>query len=298
MEDLNTRLNKISDTSTYIYKPNIVNSILQEFKAQFSKKAGFEKAVEIDRKHHGIYVKYSKILEIIDEELSDDKNYLKYTSGKIIDGFGNIAVVYNGDPYVTLRLAIKALKTHNNIVFFAKKYLAINTKIIETINILAQKMKYAKRILSIEYNISEGTIFYNQNFFNMLLFVGEKREYQNFKKKLGIPSIYSGYGYVDVFIDSKKFKNEILDMDEYANDNYIHINYYYESDYSSVSKFLNKYELTETFALFSEDSEVIYKYINGIKAKNIFINQSPFEKYKFDITEKDLIYEKNINMKK
>lgn len=298
MEDLNTRLNKISNTSNYIYKPNIVNSILKEFKAQFSKKIGFDKAVEIDRKHHGVYVKYSKILDIIDEELDDDKNYLKYTSSKIIDGYGNIAVMYNGDPYVTLRLAIKALKTHNNIVFFAKKYLAINTKIIETINILAQKMKYAKRILSIEYNISEGTIFYNQNFFNMLLFVGEKREYQNFKKKLGIPSIYSGYGYVDVFIDSKKFKNEILDMDEYANENYVHINYYYESDYSSVSKFLNKYELTETFILFSEDSDIIYKYINGIKAKNIFINKSPFENYKFDITEKDLVYEKNINMKK
>lgn len=298
MEELSTRLNRMSDTSTYIYKQSIISSILQEFKAQFSKKSGFEKAAQIDRRHHGVYVKYSKILEIIDEELADDKNYLKYTSGNIVDGYGNIAVVYNGDPYVTLRLAIKALKTHNNIVFFAKKYLAINTKIIETINILAQKMKYAKRVLSIEYNISEGTIFYNQNFFNMLLFVGEKREYQNFKKKLGIPSIYSGYGYVDVFIDSKRLKNEILEMDEYANENYIHINYYYEVDYPSVSKFLNKYELTETFALFSEDSEVIYRYINGIKAKNIFINTSPFENYKFDITEENLVYEKNINIKK
>lgn len=298
MEDLNTRLKKISDTSTYIYKPNTVNLILQEFKKQFSKKSGFEKAVEIDRKHHGIYVKYSKILEIIDEELKEEKNYLKYTSEQIIDGYGNIAVVYNGDPYVTLRLAIKALKTHNNIVFFAKKYLAINTKIIETINILAQRMKYANRILSIEYNISEGTIFYNQNFFNMLIYIGEKREYQNFKKKLGIPSIYSGYGYVDVFIDSKKFKNDILDMDEYATDNYIHINYYYESDYSSLSKFLNKYALTETFALFSEDSEIIYKYINGIKAKNIYINTAPFKDYKLDIIEEDLVYVKNINVKR
>lgn len=298
MEDLNTRLNRLSDTSTYIYKSNTVNTILQEFKKQFEKKSGFEKAVEIDRKHHGVYVKYSKILEIIEEELKDDKNYLKYTSGQIVDGYGNIAVVYNGDPYVTLRLAIKALKTHNNMVFFAKKYLAVNTKIVETLNILAQKMKYANRVFNIEYNISEGTIFYNQNFFNLLIYVGEKREYQNFKKKLGIPSIYSGYGYVDVFIDSKKFKNEILDMDEYANDNYIHINYYCEVDYASVSKFLNKYALTETFALFSEDSETIYKYINGIKARNIFINTAPFKDYKLDITEDNLIYEKNINMKK
>ena len=62
-------------------------------------------------------------MEIIDDELADDTNYLKYTSGKIVDGYGNIAVMYNGDPYVTLRLAIKALKTHNTIVFFAKKYL-------------------------------------------------------------------------------------------------------------------------------------------------------------------------------
>ena len=87
-------------------------------------------------------------------------------------------------------------------------------------------------------------------------------------------------------------------MDDYATDNYIHINYFYESDYESISKFLNKFELTETFALFSEDSETIYKYINGIKAKDIFINKAPFENYKLEIKEKDLIYEKRINMKK
>lgn len=298
MEELSTRLKKISDTTTYIYKSNIVKEILEEFKKQFQKRNGFEKAVQIDRRHHGVYIKYSKILEIIDEELNDDMNYLKYTSENIIDGFGNIAVIYDGNPYVTLRLALKALKTHNNVVFFVPKYLAINTKILETLNILSQKLNYAKRIFSVEYNISEGTICYNQNFFNELIFVGEKRKYQNFKKKLSIPSIYSGYGYVDVFIDSKKFKNEILDMDDYAVDNYIHINYFYESDYESVSKFLNKFELTETFTLFSEDSETIYKYINGIKAKDIFINKSPFENYKLQIKEKDLIYEKRINMKK
>jgi hypothetical protein len=33
-----------------------------------------------------------------------------------------------------------------------------------------------------------------------------------------------------------------------------------------------------------------------VKAKNVYINRSPFENYKLEISENDLIYSKNIIM--
>lgn len=145
MEDIQTRLNKLTSTSKYRMKSNLIKEILDEFKKQISKQDTFNQAIEIDKKHHPIYITHEKILEIIDEFINLDKLNVKYTPNIIVDGYGNIAVSYNGDPYITLRLLLMSLRTHNNIVFFSKKYYAVNTKIVETLNMICEKKGYARK---------------------------------------------------------------------------------------------------------------------------------------------------------
>ena len=145
MEDIQTRLNKLTSTSKYRMKSNLIKEILDEFKKQISKQDTFNQAIEIDKKHHPIYINHEKILEIIDEFINLDKLNVKYTPNIIVDGYGNIAVSYNGDPYITLRLLLMSLRTHNNIVFFSKKYYAVNTKIVETLNMICEKKGYARK---------------------------------------------------------------------------------------------------------------------------------------------------------
>ena len=145
MEDLQNRLDKLTSTSKYRVKYSLIRDILKEFKVQMSRKDTFNQAVEIDEKHHQVYITHEKILEIIDEFINIDKLNVKYTPNIIIDGYGNIAVSYNGDPYITLRLLLMSLRTHNNIVFFSKKYYAINTKIVETLNMVCEKKGYVRK---------------------------------------------------------------------------------------------------------------------------------------------------------
>ena len=145
MEDLQARLNKLTNTSKYTLKANIVKDILLEYKKQMSKEDTFNQAIEIDKKHHPVYVNYKKILEMIDEFINLDKFNVKYTPTTIVDGYGNLAVSYNGDPYITLRLLLMSFRTHNNIIFFSKKYYAINTKIVETLNMISNKKGYARK---------------------------------------------------------------------------------------------------------------------------------------------------------
>ena len=144
MEDLQKRLNKLTNTSNYRIKQNQVKEILKEFRKQMSKKEAFDQAVSIDEKHHPVHVVHEKVLEIIDEIINLDELNVKYTPNLIVDGYGNLAVCYNGDPYITLRLLLMAFRTHNNIVFFSKKYYAINTKIVETFNLILNKKGYAR----------------------------------------------------------------------------------------------------------------------------------------------------------
>jgi hypothetical protein len=130
----------------------------------------------------------------------------------------------------------------------------------------------------------------------LFIFIGDKREYQPVKKKISIASIYSGYGNVDVFIESKEFKELLLNMNKYANENNININVYDNTSMEETLEFINKYDITDCFVVLSKNTDMIYRFISEIKAKNIYINRSPFEDYKLEISEKDLIYNKKIMM--
>lgn len=200
---------------------------------------------------------------------------------------------YNGNPYITLKLALLALKTHNNIIFFSKKYYAINTLITQTLNKVCKKQNYADEICMIEYeNIDE--IITNQSCFDLLLYIGDKREYQNIKSKMKIPTIFNGYNYVDVFVESKDYKNLLLDINKYSNENDISINYFDNTSYEETLDFINKYELSDCFVLLSKNTDNIYKFMSQIKVNRFYINKNPFVNYDIDIDEKSLIYNKNI----
>ncbi|MBR2290457.1 MAG: hypothetical protein IJ867_07795 [Clostridia bacterium] len=189
-----------------------------------------------------------------------------------------------------------AFRTHNNIVFFSKKYYAINTKIVETLNMIASKKGYAEKIAMVEFDVIDGVIANLQTFFHKMIFVGDKRDYVQMKKKFVIPTIYAGFGNVDVFIESKEFKDLLLDINQFAHENNIKINYYDDTQIEDTLTFINRFELTDCFVLLSKNTDLIYKFISEVKAKNIYINKNPFENYKLNITEQDLTYKKNIVM--
>lgn len=296
MEDLQTRLNKLTNTSKYTLKPTLIKEILNEFKKQMSKKDTFNQAIEIDKKHHSVYITQEKILEMIDEFINLEKFNVKYTPNTIVDGYGNLAVSYNGDPYITLRLLLMAFRTHNNIVFFSKKYYAINTKIVETLNMICEKKRYCSKLAMVEFDVIDGIIANSQTFFNRMIFIGDKRDYIQMKKKFVIPTIYAGFGNIDIFIASKDFKDLLLDINQYSRENNIKINYYDDTQVEDTLTFINRFELTDCFVLLSKDTEMIYKFISEVKAKNIYVNKNPFIDYKLTITEKDLTYTKNIIM--
>lgn len=152
------------------------------------------------------------------------------------------------------------------------------------------------RIALVEYDVIDGVIANLQTFFSRMIFVGDKRDYIQMKKKFVIPTMYSGFGNVDVFIESKEFRELLLDISQYARENNIKINYYDDTQVEDTITFINRFELTDYFVLLSKNTDTIYQFISEVKAKNIYINKNPFEDYKLTITEQDLTYTKNIMM--
>ena len=83
MEYLQTKLNKLTDTSKYRLKANSIKEILDEFKKQMSKKETFNQAIAIDEKHHPVHVTHEKIIELIDEFINLDK-FLKFLTLRLV----------------------------------------------------------------------------------------------------------------------------------------------------------------------------------------------------------------------
>lgn len=282
----------------YNFKPETIMSILEKFRMLIEKnRNGFEEAIKQDRLENAQKINFDEIMRIIRSYKSDMPLLPFFTPKKIKDGFGNLAVMYNGDPYITLKLLISSLRTHNNIVFFTNNFKHLNDLLIESINLCTRELKYATRIANLQNNFTKNDFIKMQNSFNLLVYIGSKRDYQSVSKKLNIPSIYRGYGYIDVFIEDKSFKETLLDIDDYAYENGIKINYFTGTDIQETIDYINKYNINDCFAVFTNKSDLAYTFLNSIKSKNIFINSNPFKNYEFELNENQLVYTKNISMK-
>ena len=283
--------------STYTFNAKTVEKIINNFCVFIEKSPeNFEKAIKEDLKTNKIETSTEKLLEIAKTYKRDFPILPSFTSSIIKDGFGNLCVMYDGNPYITLKLLISSLRTHNNIVFFTQNYFQTNTLLIEVFNMISKDCKYANQFANIQNRFSNNEIVKNQNLFDLVIYIGDKRAYQLIQKQLRIPSIFNGYKVVDIYIEDKSFKNILLEIDKYAYYNSIQVNYFNQTNIEDTIAYINKYNLNDCFVVFTKQSEIAYTFINSLKCKNVFINKNPFVDYEFNINENQLVYTKHLKM--
>ena len=298
MKNIPNPISNLKNHTEYNFKASKVEKILEKFSILIEKnKISFDNAIKKDSKSNNQKIEFDRIINIVKNYKKDMPILPSFSAKTIKDGFGNIAVMYNGDPYVTLKMLISSLRTHNNVIFFTNNFKTLNDLLIESINIVTRELNYTERIAVLQNNFSKNDIIKKQNAFNLLVYIGSKRDFQAVNKQLNIPSVFRGYGFIDVFIEDKSFKETLLDIDDFAYENNIKVNYFHNTDIDQTIDYINKYNLNDCFAVFTRNSELAYKFINSIKSKNIFINTNPFINYEFDLNENQLVYTKNISMK-
>ncbi len=298
MKNIPNPISNLKNHTEYNFKASKIEKILEKFSILIEKnKISFDNAIKKDSKSNNQKIEFDRIINIVKNYKKDMPILPSFSAKTIKDGFGNIAVMYNGDPYVTLKMLISSLRTHNNVIFFTNNFKTLNDLLIESINIVTRELNYTERIAVLQNNFSKNDIIKKQNSFNLLVYIGSKRDFQAVNKQLNIPSVFRGYGFIDVFIEDKSFKETLLDIDDFAYENNIKVNYFHNTDIDQTIDYINKYNLNDCFAVFTRNSELAYKFINSIKSKNIFINTNPFINYEFDLNENQLVYTKNISMK-
>ena len=264
----------------YIYDlEKIKNVLLGVIKGIEQNKWTLNKAIEEDKK-----IGYTEDLDKIKESINSYLNYnpqltIQDIKNQSMDGYGNIAIIYDGSVEITIESIIKVLYTHNNITLVPNLNLSINNCIVE---IITQEMKKNKYNVNIEICDDINKIYSNQNMFDIAIFVGDKYEYKKFKTRFYKDIVYNPYGYITVYADNSDFKNILVQLDKIAYVNNFSIEYYNETNLEEVISKINEITSHNTVAIFTKDSKKATELIYKLKADKIFINKNPFEEYKFE----------------
>ena len=237
---------------------------------------------------------YTKLIETIDRINKEPWILEKRSKHLLIDGIGNLGVIYNGNPEILVYLSLKALKTNNNIIFFqSDENRKINNYIINSINTILEKNNY-KAVITIEEMENKKDITKYKNYLNTIICIGEIMEYNNLKELVKTDIIYSAYGTLSLYMDDKDLRNTLLDMDEYIFKNNLILDLYKDQDVKDVIQKINEKGESFCAVVFTKDIKKAYYFIENVDSQNVYVNKNPFKNYVFYIDDRKIVKIKNV----
>lgn len=283
------------DKSDYKFNLKNVKFIIDDVEQTF--KQNIDKIVPIINSDNNIFsekITYSKLFEITNQLKLEKWCLEKKSKNIIIDGVGNIAVVYDGNPYVLLYMCLKALKTHNNITFFETTEVhGLSSYIADVISNSAKCNDYFVDIKTVKIDKLSDISKYEDKF-EKFITIGEYTNYNLLKLYIKKEIIYSAYGTLSLYMDDKSIEKELLEMDDYVFNNNIKLDLYTEGDVDAVVNKINMSHENFCSVIFSRDIKKVSKFMNHVNSSMIFVNKNPFKHYKFEIEDFKLIKLKKI----
>ena len=124
----------------------------------------------------------------------------------------SIAVCYSGAPEITVTYILDSILYNNKITLCVNEYKIINEVLI---TIIVESMKKLNiKNLWINYSSSYNEIYLrdNEKNFDKIVYIGDYFEYERFKYFFKKDVEYNNYGYIKLFMDKSKFKNEYKEI--------------------------------------------------------------------------------------
>jgi len=190
----------------------------------------------------------------------------------------SIAVCYSGTPEITVTYILDSILYNNKITLCVNEYKIINDVLITIIVESMQKLNIKN--LWINYSSSYNEIYLrdNEKNFDKIVYIGDYFEYERFKYFFKKDVEYNNYGYIKLFMDKSKFKNEYKEIMKYA-----YIENIYLEIYDDIQEFINESKKVDFAVAYIADFKVINKLQKEIKSSELLVNNFPFDSYKFKI---------------
>lgn len=280
-----------------------------------------QKIYNIEEKYGNICESIESILNHIKENMKkynqnshksiQRKNSDNFIVGKYQESLGVLGVIYDGNPYITIELALKAISTKNAIIFCTnnQRY-AITNLIVLYFKQILKEYGYSMELIQAINSDDYEEMFNHNTILSRLIVIGNKNLQNKCQSKSKIEVITSGYNCYDLYIENimdeqliKKILNvKDIELNIYINKNIaskqielLGIDEYTEVDSAEECiRDININSAGYCSSIFSNSGEVANKFLKLVKTKNVFVNASPTVERSLDIDENDLLYTKGV----
>ena len=315
-DSINTIISNALIVNKDILSKNIKPIINQIKIALESNKEAILQANKIDQKNNnGFIIDFNIINNILsnlenetilygDVTLSqkDDEKNIIY--GKEILDYGNVVVINDGNPYITIEMAIRNIMAGNTTIISNNGFMiGTNQLLIQIIQSVLEQFNISKYLVQIYVSENFDEVLSNFANIDLVVCIGNHSLQNMILSKSKNRTIVSGYENFDLYIEDTShigFLNKIintgLNIQLYINSDtkLDHSSAIIVNDVDEAIAQINYNGSKYSSAIFTTSTENASKFVKEVKSKIVTINTSPTIERIIDIKQTDLINEKTI----
>lgn len=295
---------------------NIKSIIMQMKKAFESNKKIIEQANSIDQKNNNGFILDFNVIDNIFTDLKEENIFYgdvilsqKDENKNIIYGtqimdYGNVIVITDGNPYITIEMAIRNIMAGNTTIFANEGFMfGTNQLLIQIMQSVLEIFSLSKNLIQMYVSESFDEILANFSNIDLVVCIGNHNLQNLVLNKSKNKTIVSGYENFDLYIEDAThidFLNKMLDtglnIQVYINSdiNLDYPNAIIVSDIEEAIAQINYNGSRYSSAIFTAETKNASKFIKEVKSKIVTVNTSPTIERILDIKQTDLINKKTI----
>ena len=315
-DSINTIISNALIVNKDILSKNIKPIINQIKIALESNKEAILQANKIDQKNNnGFIIDFNIINNILsnlenetilygDVTLSQKDDEKKIIYGKEILDYGNVVVINDGNPYITIEMAIRNIMAGNTTIISNNGFMiGTNQLLIQIIQSVLEQFNISKYLVQIYVSENFDEVLSNFANIDLVVCIGNHSLQNMILSKSKNWTIVSGYENFDLYIEDTShidFLNKIintgLNIQLYINSDtkLDHSSAIIVNDVDEAIAQINYNGSKYSSAIFTTSTENASKFVKEVKSKIVTINTSPTIERIIDIKQTDLINEKTI----
>lgn len=232
----------------------------------------------------------------------DDNKKIIY--GKQIMDYGNVVIITDGNPYLSLEMILRNIMAGNTIMLVNNGFMyGTNNLIVNIVQSILENYKVSKNLIQLFITDDYKEVLNNYANIDLVVCIGNHELQRLIIRESKNKVITSGYENFDLYIEDTKhldFLNKIINTGLNVN---LYINKDTNLDYDTaiiVSDIdeaiaqINYNGSRYSSAIFTSSNFNASKFIREVKSSIVTVNTSPTIERICDIKQLDLVYEKTI----
>ena len=232
----------------------------------------------------------------------DDNKKIIY--GKQIMDYGNVVIITDGNPYLSLEMILRNIMAGNTIILVNNGFMyGTNNLIVNIVQSILENYKVSKNLIQLFITDDYKEVLNNYANIDLVVCIGNHELQRLIIRESKNKVITSGYENFDLYIENTKhldFLNKIINTGLNVN---LYINKDTNLDYDTaiiVSDIdeaiaqINYNGSRYSSAIFTSSNFNASKFIREVKSSIVTVNSSPTIERLLDIKQTDLINEKTV----